>query len=411
MPPLLPRRSAAISSAVSPRRRSSVVGVGDGRVAALVRRRSVLGAREHRADLAERAVRRVRRVDERAARARTAASSTSSGTDSTGATQVSAGAELARPTRRGRVVANAAREVGADLVLHGVVESGASIHCSQPSARQRLRAEARLDRGDRQPPAVGAAVDVVAGVAAGEDVVARARAPRRSRGTRRRRAPSARARRRPPTRRGTRPRPSRARRTSAARIAITACIPPPALSATVAPGSGGPPSAPRPRAVEVAADREVVEVVAGPLRVRAGLAVAARRAVDDARGSRARDVRRSRCRARSTTPGRKLSITTSARAASRRNASRPGVGLEVEQHALHAAVRRCTRRTAARSARRRASAAAPTFTTVGAVVGQPARRARRRARPARSSTVMPSSSAVDRHGVRSSSGGRGRGGR
>ena len=53
------------------------------------------------------------------------------------------------------------------------------------------------------------------------------------------------------------------------------------------PASGGPPSARAAARVQVAADREVVEVVAGPARGRAVLAVAARRAVDDARVHRA----------------------------------------------------------------------------------------------------------------------------
>ena len=46
---------------------------------------------------------------------------------------------------------------------------------------------------------------------------------------------------------------------------MTACMPPPALSATVAPGSAGLPSGAGLADGEVAADGEVVEVVAGPL--------------------------------------------------------------------------------------------------------------------------------------------------
>ena len=42
------------------------------------------------------------------------------------------------------------------------------------------------------------------------------------------------------------PTPVADRCTSAARIAITACIPPPAASPIVAPGNAGPPSAARP---------------------------------------------------------------------------------------------------------------------------------------------------------------------
>ena len=150
-----------------------------------------------------------------------------------------------RPTRRACGCANAAREVGADRVLHRVVGLVREPLLAAERAAE-VREELRLDRADRDPAVVGAAVDVVAGVAAGEDVVARARGPRRSRGTRRRTATSARPHRRRPTRRGTRLRRSRPRRTSAARIAITACMPPPAASPIVAPGSAGPPSASRP---------------------------------------------------------------------------------------------------------------------------------------------------------------------
>ena len=207
----------------------------------------------------------------------------------------------------------------------------------------------------------------------------------------------------------TRPRRSSARCTSAARIAITACIPPPAASPIVAPGQRGTAVGVAARAVEVAADREVVEVVAGPLRTRAGLAVAARRAVDDAGVHRAHRRRR---RCRGGRPRRAGSSRSPRRrvAASRRNASRPASATSGRAARVPCRGARCTRRTAARSARPTASAA-----------GRPSRRARR-SRPAsatcarpgrrstRSSTVTPSSKPVDTS-LRSSSGGRARGGR
>ena len=131
---------------------------------------------------------------------------------------------------------------------------------------------------------------------------------------------------------------------------------------------------------QVAADGEVVDVVAGPLRARAVLAVAARRAVDDARiarrhrlvadaeavddaGPEALDHHVGR---RPPRPGR--------RRGPRRPSGRPA----------RAACRgaRCRRRTAARSAPRRPTARARPSPPCP-VVGQQARAARRRARPSR----------------------------
>ena len=146
------------------------------------------------------------------------------------------------------------------------------------------------------------------------------------------------------------------------------------------------------RAVEVAADREVVEVVAGPLRARPGLAVAAWSSSRRCPGSpRAR--RRSRCRAGR--PRRAGSSRSPRRRAPRAAGTRRGPAA-ASGRAARAPCRggRCTRRTAARSARPTASAAA-----------RPSRRARR-SRPAsatcarpgrrspRSSTVTPSSRPV-----------------
>ena len=104
---------------------------------------------------------------------------------------------------------------------------------------------------------------------------------------------------------------------------------------------------------------------------------------------------------RSTTPGRKLSITTSARAASRRNASRPGGVLQVEQHALHAAVAavRVERRhdLHARLLRRRADLhdASRRSRPASATCARPGRRSRGRApsHPA-SSACVPTRSEV-----------------
>ena len=61
-------------------------------------------------------------------------------------------------------------------------------------------------------------------------------------------------------------------------------MPPPAASAMVAPGTGGPAVGARAGGGQVAAHGQVVEVVAGPPGAGAVLAVAARRAVDDAAG-------------------------------------------------------------------------------------------------------------------------------
>ena len=234
--PLLPRAARRSRRRRSPASRSSVVGVGDRRVAHLGR---AAGARSMPAST-EPTWRNVAvlgrvRASTNTSRAANCGSSTTSGTDATGATQVSAGPELGDP-----VVAVARRErgaeVGADLVLHGVV---GLVRRSTARSRARGRGWRRTAARWRRPRATcrrAQRVDVVAGVAAGEDVVA---GPGHLAGGEVLvdvRATSARARRRRPTRRGTRPRRCAPRCTSAARIAITACMPPPALSATVAPG-------------------------------------------------------------------------------------------------------------------------------------------------------------------------------
>ena len=126
------------------------------------------------------------------------------GDRSTGATQVSAGASSATHSSRSRV-ANAARR-SARISSWRASSIWCAIHCSQPSARHRFAQNVRLDRADREPLAVARRVDVVAGVAAGEDVVARARLVAGREVLVDRRATSATARRRRPTRRGTRPR-------------------------------------------------------------------------------------------------------------------------------------------------------------------------------------------------------------
>ena len=82
---------------------------------------------------------------------------------------------------------------------------------------------------------------------------------------------------------------------------------------------------------------QVVDVVAGPVGVRPVLAVAAGRAVDDARIARARP-RAYPMPSRSTTPGRKLSITTSALVGQGEKGVPAAVILEVDQDPAHAAV-------------------------------------------------------------------------
>ena len=239
MRPLLPRAAPRSRRSRSPASREQRVGVGDGRVA-------------HRRRPAGRGP--CRRAPSPTCRNVAVPSARGASTNTSRAAEVlvvdelghgrdrrDAGvgrAELGDPLVTRCVVANAAREVGADLVLHGVV--GLVVEPLLAAERPaEVGEEVRLDRADREPLAVGAAVDVVAGVAAGEDVVAGAGhlaggevlvdVERHQRDARRRR----------PTRRGTRPRRCVARRTSAARIAITACMPPPAMSATVAPGQRG----------------------------------------------------------------------------------------------------------------------------------------------------------------------------
>ena len=107
---------------------------------------------------------------------------------------------------------------------------------------------------------------------------------------------------------------------------MTACMPPPAPSADGRARERGPAVGVAAGAVEVAADGEVVEVVAGPLRRAGRLAVAAwsssRRRPGSPRATASEPMP-----SRSTTPGRKLSITTSAVAARRRNASAPAGAL------------------------------------------------------------------------------------
>ena len=116
-------------------------------------------------------------------------------------------AELARPTRRGPGSANTRAQVGADLrpAPRRRVWCGDPLLAAERAAQ--VGPEVRLDGGDREPLAVAQRYDVVAGVAAGEQVVARARAPSpvaRYSSTCERH--ERRARRRRPTRRGTRPR-------------------------------------------------------------------------------------------------------------------------------------------------------------------------------------------------------------
>ncbi len=201
-------------------------------------------------------------------------------TSSTGATQVSAPASASTHSSRVRVAkaaANAARMAGCAVVLELVA--------GELGAAQRARTGWRRTwpRSRPRPPTCRRlrAVGAVAGVAAREDVVARAGSRHRAPAARRPAATSATARPRPPTRRGRRPGPIAARPASAAVMASAACMPPAAASATVAPGSGGAAVDPRRAHGQVAADGEVVDVVARPLRRRAVLAVAAGRAVDD----------------------------------------------------------------------------------------------------------------------------------
>ena len=86
---------------------------------------------------------------------------------------MSAGPSVATHSSRGRPRERGA-EVGADRVLHRVVGLVREPLLAAERAAQ-VRVEVRFDRRDRDPVVVEAAVHVVAGVAAGEDVVARAR--------------------------------------------------------------------------------------------------------------------------------------------------------------------------------------------------------------------------------------------
>ena len=127
---------------------------------------------------------RVVRVGERRRGPRRCGSSTSSGTDVDRATRrCRPGPSVATQSSRSRV-ANAARKSArissCDVVVVLVLDP---LLAAERAAQ--VGEELRLDRADREPLAVAAGVDVVTGVAAGEEVVARARAPRRSRGTRR----------------------------------------------------------------------------------------------------------------------------------------------------------------------------------------------------------------------------------
>ena len=150
------------------------------------------------------------------------------------------------------------------------------------------------------------------------------------------------------------PSPVAPRRTSAARIATTACMPPPALSATVAPGTRRPAVGAGVGRREEAADREVVEVVPRALRVRTVLAVAARRAVHD-RGVHRRDGVVADAERRDDAGPEALDHHVgAAREAQERAAS--VVGLEVDAGSAASRGARRRSRTAARSARRRASA-------------------------------------------------------
>ena len=220
-------------------------------------------AGEHAVQLAEVAVFGVVRRVERRPRAAKCGSSTTSGTEAHRRRRRCSPDRASRPTRRGVLVANAARK-SARISSCTASSFWCSIHCSQPSARHRFAKNCGSIAPTASHSPSRARVDVVAGVATGEEVVAR----RRDRAGREVLVDverhERRARRRPPTRRGRRRRPS-----------------PPGAPARR--GSRSPRACRRRRrrrwsrpaargrrrraagAVEVAADREVVEVVTRPL--------------------------------------------------------------------------------------------------------------------------------------------------
>ena len=172
-----------------------------------------VGAGPDRRRLAERAFVDVHRVDDRAPGDVLLVGRPPRPRCCTGATQVSAGPSTATHSSRGgwRTPSASAARISSCRASSVC----ASAYRSRPEQPTEVAPELRLDRAHRDVPAVGAGVHVVAGVSAGEDVVARARARRRWPGTRRRRATSWRRRRPRSTRRGARPR--RCARAAAAR--------------------------------------------------------------------------------------------------------------------------------------------------------------------------------------------------
>ena len=160
----------------------------------------------------------------------------------------------------------------------------------QPSAAQRLAKNFASMAPTASHFPSGARVGAVAGVAAGQDVVARADAAAQGQVLVDRPATSATGPPRRPRRRGRCLRPSPTGPASAAVMASAACMPPAAASAMVAPGSGGAPSGPGCSWPGIP-DGQVVDVVPGPFRGGSVLAVPARRAVDHTRVARPRRPR------------------------------------------------------------------------------------------------------------------------
>ena len=129
-------------------------------------------AREHRPDLAEATRARMLGFDERAARGELRV------VDELGHAQHRRDARVGGRQQRGPLVARLGLErgaqIGADGVLRGVVHlRGDPLLAADELAE--VRPEPRLDRGDRQPAAVGRFVVVVTGVPAGEEPVPRPR--------------------------------------------------------------------------------------------------------------------------------------------------------------------------------------------------------------------------------------------
>ncbi len=176
--------------------------------------------------------------------------------------------------------------------------TASSFWCCDPLLAAELAAEVgeelRLDRADRDPAAVPAGVHVVAGEAAGQQVVPRGRDRARREvlvQVQRHQGQHAVRHRDVEVRADTVGRPGhQCRQDRDHRVH-------PAARTVADRGAGQrrPAVGVAARAVEVAADREVVEVVAGPLRVRTVLAVARGRAVHDAR-VHVRAPSRTRCR-------------------------------------------------------------------------------------------------------------------